>query len=278
MSSTAVGGYVVVNGPLRERQHSLLTVPGVLVPSEELAGDHWKAGVAVYGYPDQTPDLWEGCSEGTFRTKSEGDPSPTAEFSAFVMYIPIFCTASGIVLEEFAERAAAVLRITQAYAIEQALSQGVAGLNNRYLADANVTVLATNVTPAQGLSYLENAIAEKGRGGVIHLTPAVASALYPVDQRANSAEPLYTGAGTPIAVGAGYVGADAGTNPDANSDWIFASGPVEVRIEDDVTMVPDTIGEALDRALNDVVYRAEKVAVVSFDHSVQAGVLVDWAT
>jgi hypothetical protein len=270
---------VAVDGALpRERLHSLLTVPGVLVPQDELE-EHWQGGIAVYGYPSDTPSLWEGCSEGTFRTKGDGEPAPTAVFVSFVIYIPINCTALGIGdPEEFAERAAEVLRATQAFAVEQALSQGVVGLDNPFLSDVNVNVLATGVTPVQGIAYLERAIAETGRQGLIHITPSVASSLQPFTQKDDPTEPLYTGAGTPIAVGAGYVGADAGTNPDTNSDWIFASGPVHVRIEDNVSMVPDNIAGALDRGVNDVVYRAEKVAVVSWDTALQAAVLVDWAT
>ena len=49
---------------------------------------------------------------------------------------------------------------------------------------------------------------------------------------------------------------------------------VEVRIDDTVSL-PD-FSEALDRANNDVTYRAEKIAIVSWDTALQAGILVDW--
>ena len=107
MSSLAVGGHVPVIGPApRERMHSLLTVPGVVV---DTAGDHWKAGINVMGYPEEVPALWEGCSAGTFRTKAEGEPQPQATFTSFVLYVPISCSALGMGdFDDFKARAAAV--------------------------------------------------------------------------------------------------------------------------------------------------------------------------
>ena len=283
MSSLAVGGLVPVNGPLpRERMHSLLTVPGVVVPSGELE-DHWQGGIAVYGYPDSVPELWEGCSDGTFRTKGEGGEVPQAVFTSFVMYVAISCSAMGIGSpEEFARRAELVLEATQAFGVERALAQGIVGLDNPYLGDANLDILAGGVAVSAGiaLSYLEEAIGETGRAGIIHLTPAVASALQAIPTGDEGAvSPIFTAAGTSIAIGAGYqdTDPDSGATPGTTEDWVFASGPVHVRIDDVVELVPEDFASSLDRTVNDVIYRAEKVAVVSWDTSLQAGVLVDWA-
>lgn len=277
MSSLAVGGHMRIDGPLpRVRPRSLLTVPDVLV---EETDEHWKSGVAIYGYPEEVPELWEGCSDGTFRTKDEGSAPPTPVFTSFVMYIPISCSAMGIGdPDEFAERAAAVMRATQAYGAEKALAQGIIGLDNPYLGDANLQLLASGVNASVGLAYLEDAIGQTGRQGLIHLTPAVAARIEEFTDRGLD-EPLYTGVGTPVAIGSGYIGTDPvnQVSPGATTDWVFATGPVEVRIEDDVTLVPEGVAEAVERSVNDVVYRAEKVAVVSWDTALQAGVLVDWS-
>lgn len=268
-----------IDGPLpQERMHSLLTVPNVLVPE---AGEHWKSGVSVWGYPEEVPELWEGCSDGTFRVKVEGGVFPQGSFTSFVMYVPISCSAMGIGdPNEFAERAARVLRSTQAFAVERALARGVMGLNNPYLGDTNLVSLATGVTASAAVGYLENAIADTGRQGLIHITPAVAAMAGDALVTGAPGDPIYTPAGTPVAVGAGYVGTDpdALASPDSNSDWVFATGPVEVRIEDTVTLVPEGVAEAVDRSVNDVVFRAEKVAVVSWDTALQVGVLADWST
>jgi hypothetical protein len=258
-----------------------LSLPGVRVPGEP----RWQAGVALEGYPTETPDLWDACSAGTARVKDEGTTRPTPSFQSFVLYVPIICSALGIGdPEELAGMAAAVLEATESWGVERALAQGIVGMSNPFLADSNLTVLATNVSAEVALAYLEDAIGQTGRRGMIHLTPAVASALQAIPVGIEGPEaPVFTASGTPVAIGGGYIGADPSfanpgqPSPGATSDWVFATGPVEVRIEDEVTLVPEEVSEALDRTTNDVVYRAEKVAVVSWDTALQVGVLVDWS-
>lgn len=274
--SIACGAHIMVDGPLPvERVHTLLTVPGVVVGRE----DHWESGITYVAYPEETPIAWEDSLAGTFREKEEGGPMRTAEFDPFVIYLPVSCTAYGQSISQFEDKSSRVLRVTQAFAVEQALAGGIAGLANPYLADANMATPAgaTAVSARVGVSWLEQALAATGRGGIIHVTPAVLDALQPIRVTDDATLPLYTGAGTPIAVGAGYSGiTPAGEEaPGATEDWIFVSGPVEVRL-DDVADLPE-IADALDRQFNDVTYRAEKVAVVSWDTALQAGVLVDWA-
>lgn len=280
MSSIAVAGVITSDGPVpQERVHTLLTVPDVNLGDP--AGERWEAGVAVWGYPTGLPDLWDPCSDGTNRTKEESSDQPTAVFHSYELYVPIMCSARGNALE-LAERANRVMRVTQAWGVEKALSQGVVGLGNKYLADSDLVSLATTVSARVGISYLENAIAATGRRGLIHVTPAVADALGVYDDRADASAPVYTRAGTPIAIGAGYVGANphlqqgALPAPTTTKDWIFGTGPVEVRINADVRQLPEDVAEALERSSNDLVYRAEKVAVASWDTALQVGVLVDW--
>lgn len=276
MSSLACDAHIMVDGPLPvERVHTLLTVPGVVVAKES----HWDSGIDVFGYPADVPTFWEDKLEGTFRIKDEGTAPPQGTFEPVTLYVPVSCTASGMSVDEFERRAGRVLEVTQSYGVELALAGGIPGLSNPYLADANMATPAgaTAVSARVGISYLEEALAATARGGLIHVTPAVLDALQPVRVTDDPTVPLYTGAGTPIAVGAGYAGIQpvGETAPDTTEDWIFVSGPVEVRIDDTVSL--PGIADALDRQFNDVTYRAEKVAVVSWDTALQAGVLVDWA-
>lgn len=280
MSSLAVGGLVPVAGPLpRPRNQTLLTVPGVRVPQDQLES-HWQGGVSIWQHQDVLPELWEGCSEGTFRTKDEGEPGYTEDFVSFILYVAIRCTAAGIgSYASFTTRVRRIMEATEAFGVERALAQGVVGLDNPYMGDSNLVNLGGPVSAGVGISYLEEALSEWGRGGLIHLTPAVTTALtaLPLDEEGPSS-PMYTAAGTPIAIGAGYNDTDpaALATPGTTQDWIFATGPVEVRLNDEVDVVPEDIASALDRSDNDLVVRAEKVAVVSWDTSLQAAVLVDW--
>lgn len=278
MSSLACGAHIVLDGPPPvERVHTLLTVPGVVVGKEE----HWESGIDYFAFPTDVPTLWTDDLAGTFRTKTDGTTPPTPSFEPVTLYVPVSCTASGMSVDEFERRAGEVLRVTQAYGVEHALAAGITGQTtpNPFLSDGNMATPngATAVSARVGLSFLEEALAATGRGGIIHVTPAVADALQPIRVTDDPTVPLYTGAGTPIAVGTGYMGITpvGESSPSTTRDWIYVSGPVEVRIDDAVTL-PE-IADSLDRQFNDITYRAEKVAVVSWDTALQAGVLVDWA-
>ena len=277
MSITAVGPALNLDGPLPVAPpYSLLSIPGVLVTGDD---GRWMNGVNVWGYPEDTPALWEPCSSGTFRTKEEGGDFPTPRFDPFGIYEAISCTGMSVANDwrGFANRAERVLLATQSFAVEEALSQGVDLSGNPFFGDANLSILAGGAaqTPEVGLRYLEDAIGATGRGGIIHATPAVVAAW--------EFEALETGAylqtpnGTPVASGGGYIGADpvSGATPAAGQAWAFATGPVEVRLSD-VQMVGDDINGTLDTSNNDVIFRAEKYALAVWDTALQAGVLIDW--
>lgn len=274
MSVIAVGPALAIDGPLPVApEYSLLNTPGVVVANP---GDRWINGVNVYGYPSDTPETWEPCSTGTFRTKSEGGEQPQARFDAYTIYLPITCSAGYMgSWEDFARRAEVALEATQSFAVEQALSQGVTLSINPFLGDSNVDVVAGGpFTPEVGLRHLEDAIGLTGRQGMIHATPAIVAAW---EFEALETRPgLRTPNGTPVVSGGGYIGADAnGSAAAAGQGWAFATGPVEVRLSE-MQLVGDDINGALDTSLNDVTFRAEKFALATWDTALQAAVLIDW--
>lgn len=271
MSITAVGPALGINGPLPVAPpYSLLKVPGVLAGTSE-----WLNGVSVWGYPCDTPELWEPCSSGTFRVKSDESDWNLPRFDSFAAYHPFMCsTISGT--DEFAARAEAVIDATISHAVERALSQGVDGSTNAFFGDTNLDVLGGGaVTPAEGLSYLENAIGATGRMGLIHSDPAVVAA-WGFDKLETNGV-LRTANGTPVVSGGGYIGADpvAEASPTGGQSWVFATGPVQVYVED---APRTTLMEYVDRATNLATYRAEKYAIAMWDTCLQVAVLIDWDT
>lgn len=276
MSVVAVGPALDLDGPLPVApEYSLLSLPGVLV--EEGEGP-WLMGVNVDAYPVEVPIHWEPCATGTFREKDEGEDAPMPRFDAFGIFIPITCSSIsfGSNWEDFAGRAEKVLQATQSFGVEQALAAGVAGSTNPFLGDSNVTVLGGGaLTPAAGLSWLENAIGATGRGGIIHASPAVAAA-WGFD-KLETGEVLRTVNGTPIAVGGGYIDVTTDSvNPGDGTDYAFATGPVQVRLSP-VVLVGDNINGTLDTSNNDVTFRAERYALATWDTALQAAVLIDWS-
>ena len=244
----------------------------------------WLNGVNLVGYPDDLPSLWEPCSDGTFATKAGGTDLPQASFDPFAVYVPVECLLRGARdILDFSEE---TLGAVESFGVEQYLSQGIpgSGTSNPYFADTNVDVLhgGTAVTPAVGFAYLEDAIAATGRGGMIHATPAVLSRLG-MDVLGDGPD-LVTVNGTPVVsadglIGAGGLGLSAAdydiTSASAAEQWIFATGPVEVRLG---PIVNTTLRDSLDTGSNLVVYRAERYVLATWDTALQAAVLVDWST
>lgn len=281
MSTTAVGVTLDLEGPLPvARPHSLLSTEGVV---KDDASARWMNGVNVVGYPDGVPVDWEPCSTGTFRVKDEtvGNTVPGDRFDPIAVYFPVSCSTHGMsnsAIERLISKVEAVLNATLSFGVERSLVSGTTLSTNPSLGDNNMTALASGaaVAPRQGLSYLENAIGElTGRAGMIHATPGIGIA-WGYGRGLYDTPILYTTNGTPVVLGAGYIGAHptGETAPTATKEWAFATGPVEVRLspENQTEVV-----EAVDRDSNDIVIRAERWALPEWDTALQVGVLIDWS-
>lgn len=272
MSNLTFGPPVTLNGPVPQAPlHSLLATPGVL---QEDGSDRWINGVTVYPYPPGTPENWDPCTTGTFRTKEEGEEIPLPVFASFVAYLPITCSAMSIGdPEEFANRAEKSMDAVESFAVERQLSQGTGIPTNPFFADAAADILAGGaaVAPDVALSYLEDAIGATGKRGFIHATPGTGSQWFNNDRSA----PLITVNGNTVILGGGYAGAQPSGEAAAAAGqaWAFATGPVEVRHSEVAVM---QISEVLDRSNNDVTFRAERYVLAEWDTTLQAAVLVDW--
>lgn len=278
MSVMAVGPALDLDGPLPVRpRHSLLETPGVVVSED---ASRVLNGVVLYGYPTGCPSLWEPCSDGTYRTKSDDSEQLLPRFDSFVVYKPITCSSIGMGdPEDFSARASRVLEATLSAGVEEALAAGVVQSSNPFFGDADVDILASGaaVSPGIALSYLEEAIGSTCRRGMIHSTPAVISALQAFPFGRADDFRLETANGTPVASEMGIQGVDTPflSEPGEAEDWIFATGPVEVHLG---PLVMTDISETLDRSDNTVTFRAERYVVAVWDLALQAAILVDWST
>jgi hypothetical protein len=109
---------------------------------------------------------------------------------------------------------------------------------------------------------------------MIHATPAVIGG---VPSLSFPEDGMRTNNGTRVVSGDGYQGVDTPflASPSAKQDWIFATGPVEVRLGP--LEITDT-RESLDRSDNTLVFRAERYVLAVWDTALQSAVLVDWST
>lgn len=282
---TASAGITLdLNGPVPQPYpHGILSIPGVNLSNAEGREPRWLHGVHVDGSLMAMPDFWDPCSVGTFREKADGEPGSMPRFDAFGMFIAHTCSSFGMgEWEDFKQKARATLDATAQWAVEHVLAYGVtlSTNTNPFFGDTNVNVLGgAAVGPDTGLSWLEKAIGDSGRAGLIHAPPQVAVRW---DLRLRNGV-MVTMAGTTVVIGGGYSEAPAdGSAPASGQDYAFATGPVQVRISD--VNFAEELNGSLDTTTNEVTYRAEKFALATWEGLPQAdpdilqaaAVLVDW--
>ena len=281
---TAVGPAVALDGPLPVApSQSLLNTPGIVVAED---ATRVLNGANVWMYPSGCSELWEPCSDGTFRTKSDESTTLTERFDSFVVYKTVTCSTIGLgsdQIDVLARRAEAVLDATLSAGVERMLANGLTESSNPFFGDSNVQVLnsGTAVSPRVAVSWLEEAIGGNCRQGLIHLTPATVAGL-PAPLREGTT--LATANGTPVVSGMGYQGIDTPylATPGAHQDWAFATTGVKVYLGPVAMTTPK---ESIERSSNVVTFRAEKYVLAVWDgidtdgsSLAAAAVLVDWAT
>ena len=279
MASATLGPPVPLDGPLPVAPPFSLVSAATIVPSDLRFG----VGGAIWPYPPGLPDTWDPCSTGTFRAKNDGVGWKLPVFQAFTAYLGITCSSITAHMDGFADRAEIAFAARESFAVARELSRGHANPLNPFLCDADLVILAAGaaVTPDVGLSYLEDAIGATGQQGLIHLTPATASALNGsggFGLEINNNRLRTTANATPVAVDGGYIGANPSLHAPAATGqaWAFATGPVQIRRSPDITLLADNIAQSMDRSDNTVTYRAERDYLVDWDTELQAAVLIDW--
>jgi hypothetical protein len=284
-----------IDGPVPQpRPFGIYSVARVIDDVDEGDVERWGNGVEVYPYPSGPAQVWEPFANGSdLVEKTIADGVDLPKFGVFNVILGERCNSAGIfgrdlsneeAQDRFVARASAAIDAVEAAAIEKEFMGGDVLGSQPHLAngDADIlTVSATNVV--NGLGLLENAIGETGKAGVIHCSPALIIALTDraflrvVDRGTAGAPQLQTYNGTPVVAGAGYIGV---STPDGESaatgsqEWIYATGPIEVRRSRPIVL-PGDLSEALIRGTNTVEYRVERYVVVDWDVELQATALVD---
>lgn len=300
---TTPGPYFRLDGPLPQpRPYSLLSVAQYFELAE---GERWGNGVWVQAYPSDPVHTNDPCSTGSDKTKVVGGAISQPFFGAFTAYLTETCLSAVVGPDPagwFTERAAAAFKARERTAAERVLVNGdalpswVTGTEVPHLTDANLDQLAAGAAQnfVEGLALLENAIGGSGSLGVIHATPAIAT-LWESRQmiRDDGRSVMRTIIGTPVAVGAGYIGAypDGGAPPASGSEWAFATGQLKYLTDPGILLaprlLPDNYQEALNRHTNLVEYRAERDYVIVYDSDtnaeanyepLQVGVLINRAS
>lgn len=269
----------VTGPPPRPPLYSLVATPETLVEQSDPV--HWRGGVAVDSYPDETPTRHFPCSSGSSRIKATGDDPPAPEFPGFTVLIPITCSGLGIGNEAGAEllreRAREAFRARESFGVEQQLVFGNPDEpTDPHLADANLVkpVGDTEQSPREAVALLEKYIGLTAQQGFLHLDPATFASC-PPDYFVTDGRTMRTKRGNTVIVGDGYIGAkpdDVAEELAEDQNWVFATGLV--RATRDEIVIP-RLSEVFNEEDNSLTFRAERNYVVYWDTALQVGVPVD---
>lgn len=278
-----------IDGPLPlPPVYSLLNTARVISDADSGGVERWINGVTVYPYPTDAAGVWDACAQGSEAVdKADGGSVSEPEFGAMVVYLAETCSSFGIwgqnlsneeAQNRFTARATAAMAAVESSAVEAEFMAGAVLGNNPHLADGNGTINTTATSVSNAIAYLENQIAETGRRGVIHMSPAAATKATVDRLLFVDGQILHTILGTPIVPGYGYVGnsrpAGGAPAPTAVQEYMYATGPIEVR-RSTMFVLPETVSQALDRRTNTITYRAERYYTVDWDTELQVAVLTD---
>lgn len=285
MTVSASVGLLPLQAPLpTPRKYTLLDVAQLVDP----VNDRWLGGAWINGFPPGPAATHDPFSTGTDRIKVEAGVIPNPMAGTFTVYLVGSCTAQSVGPDPtyWTDRLRLAFEAVEAQAVERVLATGDGHATlGAFLIDANMEELGSGAeSPTEALALLEQAIAEANAGqGVIHATPATATywaSKYLVEPDRNLLRTI--ACGTPVVVGAGYIGAIPTGTVGAKQEWAFASGPIAVT-RSEIEIMPTDYAQAIDRTMNDVTFLAERHYLINWvarqddsdsDH-VQAGVLVD---
>lgn len=246
--------------------------------------------------------------------KSEIQPMPGwVSYTPWVLETAVGCNPAGYTWEQFVERAERRLENGTSWGLERELwTGGIRGLDAGFDADAEderllpnfalqdmveeayvdgacsgvlnagtgsgASAVWTPVSPKQALSLLIQALSASVPGGVgfIHTPPRVASLWTDNGSLTEQGDRLLTKVKRNVVVaGGGYPGTGPGGDvPDDGQMWVYATGPVHVRLTS-AEVISDQAGENFNRRTNYIEARAERWAATVVDPNRVFAVLVD---
>lgn len=153
-----------------------------------------------------------------------------------------------------------------------------AGMDNPYLMDANVDIVAASLGFVTALGEMEQALADASYSGrrIIHAQPRVVNLWRSVGlvSLAPSRDHLLTEQGTVVVPGTGYPGTSpTGQAASYSHSWIYGTAGVRVFLgTPDVGVVS---GATAIRTINDVELRAERAVLILFADCVRPAIGVN---
>lgn len=266
--------------PSAAREVNLLTTARLVTD-----GLRWENGIQFRPEPcgpGQSLDPF--CVEPSGEGKDAGEAAGVVQWMPYGLSLPDECpyAVNESVFDDLTARARRALLSQTSEMVERilwtnvvdgtAFGAGGAGHPNVGLVDAPVT--GTPAPPVNALAQMDELLAQAigGKQGMIHVPAKLMYqlAFYGLIRREGNTWRTVTG--HLVAPGTGYLG----TDPDGNNDgnvWIYGTSMVEIRLSE-VVVLPGKMAEAIDRGTNQLVVRAERLALAYWDRCAHIGVPV----
>jgi hypothetical protein len=243
--------------------------------------DRWEGGVAYESLSCAAKvDLWDLCDPN--ETNVSDGTGKDRIVSAPPMGITVTDTCTSTFGADFRNKAEGrvkdLLEASTQKALEFELKWGAVASQadpvGRWLTGPGTVIVdSSGVSPKAAIALLEDAYADCGYGGapVLHLTRGTAGAIKSLVEEDGV---LFTKVGSMVIAGSGYSTSDPSGGGAWDGTWAFATGPVQVWLGDPA-IYPETLGQAVDVAKNDIRFKAERLAAVAFDGCCTFAVKVD---
>jgi hypothetical protein len=278
--SPVFGPTFVVSAPLQEPPlYSLLSSARVVDEGD----DHWLNGLGVMGNECALAGLEDPCVSGGSDTRPTSGITAVVDSPAFTVFTNIKCTTRSYRFDDLMALARQHFTAVESQAVETMLMSdpvaiGVQNLRGLNGAPAPTVINATAQTVIEGIGQLENAIAGFGSRGMIHVSPALLTAMAYRQLLVNDNGKLRTWMGTIVVPGYGYIAnTPTGQTATGTTEWAYATPLVELR-RTQIYTVPDEAGQAVDRSVNDLAVHVERHYAIALQRCPQATIKIDRAT
>lgn len=271
--------YIPVDPPrVTPPRHSLLASAEEITSSER-----WIAGFAFEPFDCGTNGGTHFFCNDNAPSKTIADGRSVVEYSPYVAWYGDKCSAATFMSRDFVGRATAAFQAAESAVIAAELWDGdvaqAANLSNPYFADGNADSLGDGFNPVQALATLQYELGQVLPGrGMIHAPRDVASVWLQSGIIRREGVLLLDAYDNIVVADTGYRGASPdGTPRTPTTAWVYATDPVQVRRDPQVTVLPDRedYTAALDRDVNLIEWRVERLVAAYWAGCAQLAIGVD---
>lgn len=254
MWATAITTYVQLEGPEYEPD-----ARGV---------KRWLNGVKFipFGCDKIVGDLFDPCVERTTEYSEMGDE---VSFDPFLAETAVQCSTLGLPREALVEWVIAHTEVSRSSIMGAQVERSAYTTTNPSLASEAQVITNADQSLIGALVAVEDALADllDGGAGMIHVTAGLLTALqsggglrYDADGRP------FTATGHLIVADAGYLGVSPATNDVVDGElWIYGSGPVFAKFDDELVALVGMDGSDIDLTRNNQLLSAIQAGIAIFE-------------